>query len=174
MALTNKQELFVSEYLKHFNATKAALDAGYSEKSAHSIGSENLKKPEIAARVQARLTQAAMTADEVLFHLAEIARADLDEVTDSLGNLDMKKARDAGKTRLIKKVRQRTITTSDRDGEGSDISETEVEMHDRLKALELLGKHHKLFTDKSEVETSGQVTVRYVENWRDDSPAETP
>ena len=45
--LNNKQIQFCHEYLKDFNATKAALRSGYSERSAGSIGAENLKKPEI-------------------------------------------------------------------------------------------------------------------------------
>ena len=48
MALTIKQELFVAAYCSNgYNATKAALTAGYSETSAHSIASENLTKQEI-------------------------------------------------------------------------------------------------------------------------------
>lgn len=50
--LTVKQKLFISEYLKGFNATKAALKAGYSEDTAHSIGWENLRKPEIKVAIQ--------------------------------------------------------------------------------------------------------------------------
>lgn len=49
--LTSKQELFVKEYLIDLNATKAAMRAGYSEKTAYSIGQENLKKPEIAEAI---------------------------------------------------------------------------------------------------------------------------
>lgn len=47
MALTPKQKKFIDEYLKDLNATQAAIRAGYSEKTAYSIGQENLKKPEI-------------------------------------------------------------------------------------------------------------------------------
>lgn len=45
--LTPKQILFAHEYIKHFNATKAALDAGYSEKTAAQIGHKLLNKPHI-------------------------------------------------------------------------------------------------------------------------------
>jgi len=48
MGLTAKQEAFVSEYLIDLNATQAAIRAGYSEKTAYSIGQENLNKPVIA------------------------------------------------------------------------------------------------------------------------------
>lgn len=52
MALTPKQKLFVDEYLVDLNATQAAIRAGYSEKTAYSIGNENLMKPEIAKAIQ--------------------------------------------------------------------------------------------------------------------------
>jgi len=51
MALNDKQRAFVREYPIDRNATQAAIRAGYSEKTAYSIGSENLKKPEIAAAI---------------------------------------------------------------------------------------------------------------------------
>ena len=50
--MTNKQSNFCEEYVKDFNATKAATRAGYSPKTAYSIGSENLKKPEILERIE--------------------------------------------------------------------------------------------------------------------------
>ncbi len=49
--LTPKQQLFVDEYLIDLNATKAAIRAGYSEKTAYSIGQENLNKPDIAEAI---------------------------------------------------------------------------------------------------------------------------
>lgn len=60
MALTAKQERFVAEYLKDGNATRAAIAAGYSEKTARAIGAENLTKPDIAsaiARAQSERTE---------------------------------------------------------------------------------------------------------------------
>ena len=60
--LTNKQEKFCYEYVLHLNATKAAINAGYSEKTAYSIGFENLIKPEIQKRI-----------DEMKSNLAETA-----------------------------------------------------------------------------------------------------
>ena len=146
MALNGRQELFIVEYLKCLNATKAAIAAGYSEKSAAETGCELLKNPKVASRIREHFDNYAMSAAEVLANLAEIARGDVSDVVDHNGNLDMAAARRAKKTNLIRKIRQRSVTT-----EESDIAETEIEMHDRLRALELLGKHHKLFTDKQEI-----------------------
>ena len=68
--MTPKQETFVREYLIDLNATAAAERAGYSAKTAYSIGQENLNKPEIAAAVQKamneRAERTAITADYVL------------------------------------------------------------------------------------------------------------
>lgn len=60
--MTPKQKRFVAEYLIDLNATQAAIRAGYSKKTAYSIGDENLKKPEIAAAIaegQARIADKA-------------------------------------------------------------------------------------------------------------------
>lgn len=53
--MTDKQELFIQEYLIDMNATAAAKRAGYSEKTAYSIGQENLNKPEIKQAIQQQL-----------------------------------------------------------------------------------------------------------------------
>ncbi len=50
-SLTDKQERFCLEYVVDFNATQAAIRAGYSEPSAHVIGWENIRKPKIAERL---------------------------------------------------------------------------------------------------------------------------
>lgn len=76
MALSFKQQMFVEEYLSCFNATQAALRAGYSERSARAIGAENLTKPDIGAVIDERLRESAMRADEVLMRLAEHARGE--------------------------------------------------------------------------------------------------
>lgn len=145
--LTNKQQAFVNEYLKCWNATKAAKAAGYAEGSAGVTGHRLLKDANVAEGIRARMEADAMAASEVLYHLAQIARGDMDDLLDANGNLDLEKARLLGKTNLIKRVKNRAVTT-----ENSDISETETEGYDRLKALELLGKHHKLFTDKLDID----------------------
>lgn len=66
--LTPKQERFVQEYLIDLNATQAAIRAGYNEKTAGSIGFENLKKPEIAKAIE----------------MAKKERADRTEITQDM------------------------------------------------------------------------------------------
>ncbi len=69
--LTPKQQLFVAEYLVDLNATQAAVRAGYSNKSAYSVGHENLKKPEVAAAMQARLERTKAGQDWIVERLVE-------------------------------------------------------------------------------------------------------
>jgi phage terminase small subunit len=145
--LTDKQRAFAEAYLKTFNATKAAIAAGYSEKSATSQGSQLLHNPKVEAYLHARMQKSLMSTNEVLYHLAQIARGDVDDLLNEYGNLDIEKARRLGVTNLIRKVRNRQTTT-----ENSTTFETETEGYDRMRALELIGKYLALWTDKVKVE----------------------
>ena len=72
--LTTKQQRFVEEYCVDFNATQAAIRAGYSEKTAYSQGQRLLKNVEIQAAIQKRLDKLAMTAGEALLKLTSWGR----------------------------------------------------------------------------------------------------
>lgn len=95
--LLPKQAKFVAEYLISGNATQAALAAGYSPKTAHVIGQENLKKPviasllaakntEIAARQDERLAAMELTKERVQREIARIAFFDARKMFDKDGN----------------------------------------------------------------------------------------
>lgn len=77
MALSAKQKKFVEEYLIDLNATQAAIRAGYSERTARSVGHENLTKPDIQAAILdaklARAERTELTADWVIQRLREEA-----------------------------------------------------------------------------------------------------
>ena len=142
MALTKKQQAFVEHYLREWNATRAAVLAGYSEKTARSIGSENLTKPDIAAAIQARLDELKMSADEVLLRLADQARATMDDFIDpERGEVDLARAAARGKLHLVKKFSRST----------GKVETVTIELHDAQAALVQLGRHHKLFTDRTEI-----------------------
>lgn len=151
--MTNKQRLFIEAYLTYWNATKAAIEAGYSPDTAYSIGSENLKKPEIAAAIQQAIDERAMSANEVLLRLASHARGTMEDFIDpdSL-TLDLRKAAESGQLHLIKKFKVTTITKDD-----AQTDVTEFELYDSQAALVHLGRHHKLFTDKMSLD--GELTV---------------
>src|SRR5215212_2680249 len=82
--LTSKQVRFIEEYLVDPNATQAAVRAGYSAKTAASIGHENLRKPEIQRAITEAQTSRALrlgiTADQVLQELARIAFGNIGQV----------------------------------------------------------------------------------------------
>lgn len=88
--MTPKQQAFVAHYLVDRNATQAAIRAGYSPKTAASIGEENLKKPEIRAAIDAGLNDLAarvgITAEAVLRERKRIAFFDPRQLLDSEGN----------------------------------------------------------------------------------------
>jgi len=140
MSLTNKQKAFVEEYLKDFNATKAAERAGYSGEyfTLASIGCENLKKPKIAARIKERLRETAMTADEVLMRLSEQARGMYAQYITPEGGVDVAQMVEDGKAHLIKRMRDTKY--------GMDI-----EFYDSQRALQLIGEAHDMF--KGRVDT---------------------
>ena len=92
--LTPKQKLFVFEYLIDQNATKAATRAGYSKKTAYSIGNELLKKPEIQAFLEKyraeRAEKCGISFDMIISELRKIGFADID--IDSVRPTDKIKA----------------------------------------------------------------------------------
>lgn len=84
--LTPKQALFVQEYLIDLNATKAAMRAGYSARTADKIGGQLLAKTGVAAAINAALEDRArrtqITADQVLIRWWDIANADPNELIE--------------------------------------------------------------------------------------------
>ncbi len=84
--LTPKQERFIDEFLIDLNATQAAIRAGYSEKTAQVIGSENLSKPmiksEVDRRIAARAAEKKLTSDLVIDQLHGMITADANELVE--------------------------------------------------------------------------------------------
>ncbi len=148
--LTDKQMVFVEEYLVCWNATEAARRAGYSGNDATlaTVGWENLRKPEIRERIQARMAEKAMAADEVLARLADHARGSMADFLSWSGRgarLDLSKAAKAGKLHLVKSF------TKGRRG-------TSIELYDAQAALVHIAKHLGLFVDQ--VKFSGSFSVQ--------------
>src|SRR5258708_15842243 len=86
-ALSDRQRKFVSEYLIHLNATKAAVRAGYSPRSAADIGHALLRRHEavmsaIQAAMEERERRTQVTADRIVTELARIAFADIRSFAD--------------------------------------------------------------------------------------------
>lgn len=146
--MTKKQKRFVEEYLIDLNATQAAIRAGYSPDTAKSIGSENLTKPDIQARIAKTMAERSkrtgVNADRVVTELAKIAFVNASDVIDA-DTATLKSDAAPEDTAAIQSVKVKTF--------GEDGLEREIKMADKLKALELLGKHLGMFKDK--VELSG-------------------
>lgn len=134
--LTDKQKRFIEEYLVDLNATQAAIRAGYSERTAYSIGEENLKKPEIKRAIEEaqlnRSSRVQITQDDVIRMLIE--------------NIE----KSSGTKQVVI-----TQTRKSEDGEfvGDDVAQFVYEPSSVNKALELLGKHLGMFKDKLDVTT---------------------
>jgi phage terminase small subunit len=171
--LTRKQRVFVAEYLKVWNASEAARRAGYSEKTAYSIGWENLRKPEIQAEIDRRLEDIHMGANEALAILAEQARGDIGEFFDisSVGfSLDLKEAQEKGITRLIKEIEQKVITINGKQ-EDKEIITTKVKLHDPQAAIEKILRVQGKFKDVGTPENPAKVIFEII---RKDLPNPTP
>lgn len=138
--LTEKQKRFVTEYLVDLNATQAAIRAGYSPKSASRIAVELLNKTQVSAELQKRQTtlrnKLEITQEKVLEELAAIAFAN---------GADFAMVTRSGIVRIIPTEElpeeKRRAIASIKEGQWG----TEVKTHDKVRALELLGKHLGVF-----------------------------
>lgn len=148
--LTDKQRMFIEQYfICGLNGTEAAM-LTYDCKDravARALASENLAKPAIRARVDERLAEVGMSAQEVLARIAQHARGTLDDFIDEgSGTIDMKAAKKAKSLHLVKRFKTKFIT-----GEDSEVLETEIELYDAQAALRDLGKHYGLFGSDASV-----------------------
>lgn len=172
---TKKQKRFCEEYLIDLNATQAAIRAGYSPKSAHAIAAENMQKPTIRARIDRAIAEQSkrtgINADRVVRELARVALANADDIIDA-STATLKKDVSRDDTAAIVSVRVKTIPTADGPG-----VEREIKLHDKLKALELLGRHLGMFTDKVEhsgsIDTGGQALASILRQLQQGDDGET-
>ena len=148
--LTDKQKEFVRQYLVDLNATQAAIRAGYSMKTAYRQGADLLQKTSIREAIEKaqakRARRVEVTQDYVLSNLVEV----------------------------VERTMQRAPVT---DRKGEQVTDEEgravwtFDAKNANRALELLGKHLGIFTDKIRAEVSGpdggpmasEIVVRFVE-----------
>lgn len=153
--LTEKQQRFCDEYLTDLNATQAAIRAGYSKKTAKQIGQENLTKPDLQEYISERMRQkeAELIADqdEVLRYLTSVMRREMKEsVVVTLQNKTEKWVKDEE----TGKLKKQTVTT-----ESPAVVDIPARLCDANKAAELLGKAHRLFTEKVDLDGSTRVLI---------------
>lgn len=146
--LTDKQQRFVDEYLIDLNATQAAIRAGYSAKTADQQGSRmlaNVKVKQAVAEKQAqRSKRTGVNQDRVVLELAKVAFAKMTDIVDSKGRIK----EDASPDDL---ACIESIKYKESDNEYGGSVEREVKIASKLKALELLGKHLGMWSDKFNV-----------------------
>ncbi|NFG27694.1 terminase small subunit [Clostridium botulinum] len=156
--MTAKQKLFCNEYLIDLNATQAAIRAGYSESSARDIGYENLTKPHIAAYIEKRMgkreIRTEITQDKVLNELAKIGFANIDDyvVVDSSSGYDKVIIKD---TKDIPDDKISAISSIKQGANG-----VEVKLHDKVRALENIGRHLGMFKDKLEISGTNEIQIK--------------
>jgi phage terminase small subunit len=140
--LTAKQKRFCDEYLIDLNATQAAIRAGYSKKTARVIGQQNLSKLAVKNYINERMkekeAELIADSDEVMRYLTSVLRGQSQSevvVVENIGDY-------MSEARLIQKA---------------------PDEKERLKAAELLGRAHMMFTDKVEqtVDMDLNITVDY-------------
>lgn len=154
--LPPRREAFAAEYLKDLNATRAAIRAGYSAKTASSIGARLLADAGVARAVEegmaARARRTEIDADRVVLELARIAFADPRDLMawgpDGVALKDsasLTEEQAAGVAEVA-------------EGSGGTLR---LKKHDKVRALELLGKHLGLFRERAEADVSGGIEVRH-------------
>lgn len=144
---TGKQLLFAQHYIVTLNQTESARLAGYKgdDVTLASTGSRLIRNHKVLAYINAQLEQYAMAASEVITRLTDIARGDIADTLNPLGGIDPLEAKRRGKSHLIKRIKSKTTLIAGKgDDDGMEIHETEIEMHDSLKALDLLAKYYDL------------------------------
>lgn len=162
--LTRKQRAFVAEYVKDWNGTQAAIRAGYSKRTANEQAARLLANVSIRAEVDRCLP----SIDEIAGTLAAQMRGDMGEflAIGSMGfEIDLNSANDKGLTKLIRKVKQRTTTSTRENGDGTEVTEIEIELYDAQAAAVHLGKWRKMFVDRREISgpENGPIQIKAVD-----------
>lgn len=152
--LTAKQQRFVDEYLIDLNATQAAIRAGYAPENAGKQGHELLEKTRISnAIAQAmahRSRRTGITQDRVLRELAKVAFVNANDVIDP----DSATVRPNAAEEDLACIQAVKVKTSE--SEMGSSSEREIKLADKLRALELLGKHLGLFDKRDQANSNGE------------------
>lgn len=159
--ITDKQELFCLEYIKDLNASGAARRAGYNPKHSNVTGSELIAKPYIQKRCQElnfkRFNKAEQEGVQVIKELALLAFSDIKNYMDIAdgGAISIKTFDEMpGKSsRAIASLKEKKTIRESKDGQEAMLVDSvlEIRFWDKNRALENLGKHHKLFVERIEI-----------------------
>lgn len=160
--LNRKQKRVLDEYLICFVQWKA-YKAAYPDSSdevCRTSSSRLFADANFQAHLQARLNEAHMSADEALKLMADIARGDIGDFVNDFGGVDIGQARKLGKTRLIKKVKTKTITVNGNGkSEDKEIVEEEIELYPADSAIRDILKIHGKFKDSFELPETLKIQI---------------
>lgn len=132
--MTEKKKRFAEEYLIDSNATQAAIRAGYSERTAYSIGQRLLKDVEVKDYIDAALAR--LQAEKI---------ADAQEVMEYL-------------TGVLRGESKSSVLARDKIG-AERVIEKPPDEKERLRAAELLGKRYGLYTDKVDIDADMELNI---------------
>ena len=154
--MTDRQKRFVEEYLIDLNATQAAIRAGYSPQTAQEQGYQLLQKTSVQSAIgkaiAERSKRTGINQDRVIQELAKLAFVKMTDVVDSNGRIKSNASDDD--LSCIEGIKYKSSSSES----GSSI-EREVKIASKLKALELLGRHLGMFTDKINLTGETKVTI---------------
>lgn len=151
--LTPRQVRFVNEYIKTLNITQSAIKAGYAPNSAHVTGSRLLRNEKVDEYIKSQqdkiMDDSILTAKELLHLLTNAAVGDETETKEVVvKRSSFEKNPVTGRMNLVY-------------NEHVELIEVPIKPSDRLKARDMLGKYHSLFTDKLDVSL---VTPEFVDD----------
>lgn len=163
--LNPKEERFVEEYLFDLNQKQAAIRAGYTPSNASTQSTRLMQKKAItdaiAIEMAERSRRTGISQDRVIAELAKIAFVNPMDIMD-LNTAKVKSNISPEDTAAISSVRYKSYKTESGDG-----IERNIEMHNKIKALELLGKHLGMFNDKIHLETDSALTINIAGEYDD-------
>ena len=154
--LNRRQRVFIEEYLKDFNAKRAAIKAGYSSKTAAVIGSQNLIKLNIAAAIKKKLSErteiAELSAQDLLSQIKSISTSDIrDFIKFGPGYTTLSDS--------AKLTPEQAMCISEVvETVGENGSQVKLKLHDKLKAIDMGMKYLGLYAPEKR-ELSGKLTV---------------
>lgn len=168
--LKPKQQIFIAEYLKDHNGTKAAIAAGYSAKGASTQAMRLLRNVQVSAEIarkQAELLQKLdLSAEKVLQALSVLAFFDIRKFWNEDGSLKQVTELDDETQIALCGLEVEKLYDHFAEGQAKDKGTvTKIKLADRGLNLERLGRHFKLFTDKVELSSSDEV-IRWLESGR--------
>jgi phage terminase small subunit len=137
--MTAKQLIFANEYLRTGDITQSAIKAGYSAKTAKSIGSETLQKPEVRHYIESFRkqiqTETGVTVQRIVAELNKVAFSDISDLFEIIGDeVKIKKLTD-----LPANVRAMVAGITEEDTKHG--KKRIIKLHSKLNALDMLMKH---------------------------------